>query len=102
VSNEAPLVQLRADLAGLGLARKPGAHEPEDHIAALCDVMRHLIAEQKRELPEQRRFFDDWIWPAVRSLCDAIEENPTTDFYKHVSRVLFRLCTVEHKAFEML
>jgi TorA maturation chaperone TorD len=102
VSNEAPLVQLRADLAGLGLARKPGAHEPEDHIAALCDVMRHLIAEQKRELQEQRRFFEDWIWPAVRPLCDAIEKYPTTDFYKHVSRVLFRLCTVEHKAFEML
>jgi TorA maturation chaperone TorD len=102
VSNEAPLAKLRSDLAGLGLARKAGAHEPEDHIAALCDVMRHLIAEQKRELPEQRRFFEDWIWPAARPLCNAIEAHPATDFYKRVARVLLKLCTIEHKAFEML
>src|SRR4051812_6194476 len=41
-SNEVPLVELRAELALLGLARRGEANEPEDHIAGLCDVMRYL------------------------------------------------------------
>ena len=49
-SNEAPLAQLRGELYSLGLARRAGASEPEDHIAGLCDAMRHLVAEQNRSL----------------------------------------------------
>jgi len=55
-TNETPLAALRADLAALGLARRESAGEPEDHIAGLCDTMRHVIAEQQRPLEEQRRF----------------------------------------------
>lgn len=40
---EEPVVELRNDLAELGLGRRFGVTESEDHIAALCDVMRHLI-----------------------------------------------------------
>ena len=45
-TNETPLAALRADLKALGLARRQAAGEPEDHIAALCDVMRHLISDE--------------------------------------------------------
>jgi len=41
---EKPLVVLRADLARLGYERQPDVKEPEDHIAALCEVMSMLIA----------------------------------------------------------
>ncbi len=53
-ASEAPLAALRADLARLGLERREGVHEPEDHIATLCDTMRHLITVQARDLDEQR------------------------------------------------
>ena len=56
-ANEVPLVALRNALSDLGLARREGAGEPEDHIAALCDVMRYLIAEQQGDLEVQKRFF---------------------------------------------
>lgn len=102
VSNEVPLVRLRAELSQLGLGRKEGVHEPEDHVAALCDVMRYLIAEQRRDLEDQRAFFESWLWPAVPALCNAIEKSETADFYKRVSAVLRALCTIEHNAFEML
>ena len=46
-ANEALLGALRADLAALGLSRREASREPEDHIAALCEAMRHLIATQK-------------------------------------------------------
>src|SRR5438045_8608474 len=54
-TNETPLAALRADLAALGLARREQAGEPEDHIAALCDTMPHLIGRQHTPLPQQPR-----------------------------------------------
>jgi TorA maturation chaperone TorD len=101
-ASEAPLAELRNELARLGLARRADAHEPEDHIAALCDVMRHLVAQQKEGLDGQRRFFSRWIYPAVDPLCNAIERSDKTAFYKHVARVAQGFCTLEHMAFEML
>ena len=101
-SSDAPLAELRGELARLGLARRAETHEPEDHIAALCDVMRHLVAEQKSDLEEQGRFFNRWIHPAVEPLCSAIERSDKTAFYKPVARFARGFCTLEHMAFEML
>jgi len=101
-TNETPLAALRGVLADLGLGRRPDATEPEDHIAALLDVMRHLISEQKRELEEQKAFFERWVWPNVRPLCAAIEKAEGLSFYKSVGRLLLEVCTLEHRAFEML
>jgi TorA maturation chaperone TorD len=101
-SSEVPLAQLRGELAALGLARRAEAREPEDHIAALCDTMRHLVAEQKRDLDEQRRFFNRWIAPAVGPLCAAIDHARCTCFYKPVGRFAKAFLTLEQVAFEML
>jgi TorA maturation chaperone TorD len=101
-SNEAPLAELRGELATLGLARCESVSEPEDHIAALCDIMRHLIAEQKRDLEAQRRFFNRWIGPSADALCDAIDRDPNIVFYKHVGRFAKAFFQLEQSAFEML
>jgi len=101
-SNEVPLAKLRGELSALGLARQDCVHEPEDHIAALCDTMRHLIAEQQRDLAEQKRFFNRWIAPAADPLCAAIETAETTWFYRRVGRFAKAFLTVEQLAFEML
>jgi TorA maturation chaperone TorD len=101
-SNEVPLVALKADLLGLGLARRPDRGEPEDHIAALCEVMRHLITEKPEDLETQKRLFEKWIWPIVQPLCAAIGKSPVTSFYKPVAELFRELCTLEHTAFEML
>jgi TorA maturation chaperone TorD len=101
-TNEMPLAQLRADLAALGLARRGDAGEPEDHIAALCDTMRHLIAGEERSLEEQRRFYDRWFRPSVEPLCAAIEKSEQTSFYKVVGRLAKAFFSLEQSAFEML
>ena len=101
-SSEAPLAELRGKLARLGLARHAEVSEPEDHIAALCDVMRHLVAEQKTDLEEQSGFFNRWIHPAIDPLCSAIERSDKTAFYKPVARFAKAFCSLEHAAFEML
>ena len=101
-ATEAPLVELRGELAALGLARREGAGEPEDHIAALCDAMRHLIAVQKRELEVQGAFFKRWIGPTAGPLCDAIEAEASLSFYKAVGRFAKAFFDLEQSAFEML
>lgn len=101
-ASETPLAELRGELARLGLARRAEAHEPEDHVAALCDTMRFLVAKQKRELAEQRAFFARWIGPTAEPLCAAIERTDKTDFYKRVARLAKRFFDLEQTAFEML
>lgn len=100
-SNEVPLVALRNELAELGLARREDVGEPEDHIAALCDVMRGLIAQQQGD-EVQKRFFERWIQPNVEPLCGAIEKSERTAFYKHVGRLAKAFFSLEQSAFEML
>jgi len=100
-ASEAPLAALRADLARLGLERQEGVHEPEDHIATLCDAMRHLITVQARDLDEQRAFFERWIAPAVGTLCAAIEAEPRAAFYRSVARFAKVFFDIERTAFEM-
>jgi TorA maturation chaperone TorD len=101
-TNEAPLAQLREQLSGLGLARRSESAEPEDHIAALFEVMRHLIADPKRDLEEQKRFFERWIWPVVQPLCDAITKSELTPHYRAVAKLARAFLELEHAAFEML
>ena len=59
--NEKPLARLRGEMARLGIARADHVKEPEDHIAALCEMMAGLIDGSFGEpapLATQRRFFD--------------------------------------------
>nr|WP_297456881.1 molecular chaperone TorD family protein [uncultured Halomonas sp.] len=57
---ELPLVELRQDLQRLGFERAPDVKEPEDHFAALCEVMAMLI---EAEPAEQGRFFARHLAP---------------------------------------
>lgn len=99
-TREVPLAALRGELAKLGLARRNEAGEPEDHIAALCDTMRHLVVQS--ELEDQHAFFGRWIQPIAEPLCNAIEESEHTVFYKHVGQMAKAFFALERSAFEML
>lgn len=98
---EAMLVELRAFLAARGLGRQASVSEPEDHIAALCEVMRHLIAVQHAEIDEQRDFFARYVQPGAAALCAALEAAPDANFYKAVARFAATFFELERTAFEM-
>ena len=82
---EKPLGLLRDDLAALGFERDPDVHEPEDHIAALCEVMAMLIQEGI-SLERQQQFFsahiDTWADDFFKDLAEA----RSAVFYKSVAR----------------
>jgi TorA maturation chaperone TorD len=100
--NEKPLVKLRDDLAALGLARAQGESLPEDHIAAVCDVMRLLLTDVTRSAAErareQDRFFATHIQPWYGALCDALDAAPGANFYRRVSQYARGFLDVEAAA----
>jgi TorA maturation chaperone TorD len=88
---ELPLGELRRDLAALGFEREPGVCEPEDHVAALCEVMAQLAADP--ELPadlaieRQRAFYRAHLAPWIARFCADLEDAPGAPLYASVGRL---------------
>lgn len=101
---EEPVVALRNDLAELGLGRRLGVTESEDHIAALSDVMRHLIVTgpDAPGLARQQAFFAAHLAPWVDALATALEKAPDSVFYSRSAPLLRAFFDIERLAFDML
>jgi len=101
---EKPLVALRDDLAALGLRRPATVAETEDHLAALCEVMRHLILSDDAiagSLASQQRFFGTHLQPWVATFCTALEAHPQARFYASAARLAREFFDVEMQAFDL-
>ncbi len=98
------VVALRDELRDLGLGRTGGSHEPEDHIAVLCEVMRHLVSlgADDHAIGRQKQFFVRYISPAYIPLTDAILGAAATRFYQDVARVTRVFFDLESESFEMI
>ncbi len=103
VTHSAPdrhLVLLRERLHALGLGRGDGVFEVEDHVSGVCDVMRHLIQSAAPE-PDQRVFFEQFVYPGARAMLAAASVAPSAKFYRHVAAFAQAFFEVEKAAFEM-
>jgi len=83
---ERPLGQLRADLAKLGFERSDDVHEPEDHIAALMEVMAMLIYEGAPQ-EQQRLFFETHLSSWAKDFMNDLSVAETATFYRSVARL---------------
>ena len=97
---ELTLVHLRDELERLGLARKAAATEPEDHLAALLDVMQHLVRRSENDALAQSAFFNSYMKPWNEAFCSAIEAAPGADYYAVVARLMKSYFTIEVDVFE--
>jgi TorA maturation chaperone TorD len=97
------LVALRAALADLGLGLQAGQNTPEDHLSALFETMRLLVAGNAdsgpRSLAEQLAFFRKFIAPWYPKCCSAIAETPIANFYKIVAECTDAFLAVEDESF---
>ena len=101
---EKPLGVLRDDLRALGFERGADVHEPEDHIAALCEVMAALAQDADvpadLSLTRQRAFFQthmaDWIGRFWRDL----EHAESALFYRSVARLGSTFAALEARYLE--
>jgi TorA maturation chaperone TorD len=98
--NDRPLASLRADLAHLGLARLHGAAEFEDHLGALCETMRLLVAA-RRPLAQQRRFFETHIKPWYSACLADIAGCEAASFYRQVAGFAAAFLAIESEAFAL-
>lgn len=94
---EKPLGLLRDDLARLGFERNQDTREPEDHIAALCEVMALLIQDHAAQdfqdplAPQiedaQSRFFETHMSAWAELFFRDLSEAPSAVFYRAVGRL---------------
>lgn len=82
---EKPLGDLRDDLDRLGYEREAEVHEPEDHVAALCEVMAMLIQDGS-SIDTQRVFFVSHINSWFKQFFTEMSTADNAVFYKAVAR----------------
>jgi TorA maturation chaperone TorD len=102
---EKPLAELRTTLAEMGLARDPGVTMLEDHLAAIFETMRILIAGRGDRPPVtpavQQAFFTTHIAPWVFLCCSAIEACPVANYYRRVAEFGSLFLAVERDSLAM-
>ena len=103
--HEKPLAALRTDLAGLGLARRSGALETEDHLGALCETMRRMIlgseGAPRQPLARQQAFFEVHIATWSGACLDHLRQADGACFYASVASFIVAYFDIERDAFEV-
>jgi len=99
------LVQVRASLNQLHLARQPGVTMFEDHLAALFETMRVIIGGDGRAdgfaFDVQREFFRSNIEPWAQSCCNAICKKAVAMYYARVAQFGNDFMAIERDSFSI-
>lgn len=95
---EKPLAEIRHDLELLGFERDENVKEPEDHIAALCEVMSMLMGEEE---DLQQAVFNKHIAPWFNSFTQQLENAESANFYKPAAQLCEAFLTLEQVRFSV-
>jgi TorA maturation chaperone TorD len=101
--NDTPLAELRADLAVFGIGRVRGVLESEDHLGALCETMRVLVAGgpgiRRQPLSVQKTFFEARIGRWYARCLDDMRKAEGANFYRLIAAFVAALLSIEAEAF---
>lgn len=100
---EQPLAKLRADMDRLGFARHDGVREPEDHAAALCEIMA-LLAEDPEagSLEAQADFFASHIGTWLARFFRDLQVARSARFYRAVGQFGEQFITLDQRYLGMV
>jgi len=98
---EQPLGVLRRDLADLGFERQPDVHEPEDHVAALCEVMSQLALDPDISVERQTDFYGAHLGSWIDRFWRDLERAEAAVFFKAVARLGAAFDALERRYLEM-
>lgn len=102
--HEKPLARLRDDMRPLGIARSDDVKEPEDHVAALMEMMAGLIDGSFgsiQPVSAQKAFFDSHVGTWTPHFFKDLEACSSARFFKPVGRIGRLFMAIERGAFEM-
>ena len=101
--HEKPLASLRTDMATLGLTRRDGVSEPEDHVSSVLEIMAGLIDGSLAGLSaaQQKAFYRTHVGSWAGHFFADLQTAKAADFYKTVGLVGERFLEIEEQAFLM-
>jgi TorA maturation chaperone TorD len=103
--HERPLARVREDLARLGLERRDGIYEPEDHITTLLEAMSAIIMRdtglELLEAGTDERFFAQHVRRFAPRLFADIAVSQTAKFYRTVAEFAAAFIEIEAEAFQL-
>jgi TorA maturation chaperone TorD len=98
---ERPLASIRARLRELAYCRQEGVREPEDHAAALCEVMGMIISDNCLSFDKQTGFFNDYIGSWMEAFFTELEQAELASFYRAVGRLGVAFMQLEKQYFSL-
>jgi TorA maturation chaperone TorD len=99
---EKPLAHLRQRLAELGFVQQDDVHEPEDHAAALCEVISLLILDDETDFETERAFFEDFIGNWMKQFFNDLQKSKSSGFYSAVGQLGEAVLDIENRYFSMM
>ena len=102
--HEKPLADLRGKMRELGIQRKQGISEPEDHLGALCEMMAGMITGafgQPMSLQVQKEFFNAHIAPWAAHCFSDLEKAESAVLYAPVGSLGRLLIGIEQESFRI-
>jgi TorA maturation chaperone TorD len=102
--HEKPLADLRGKMRELGIQRKQGISEPEDHLGALCEMMAGMITGAFGEpmpLQVQKEFFNAHIAPWAAHCFSDLEKAESAVLYAPVGSLGRLLMGIEQESFRI-
>jgi len=100
---EQPLAQLRSDMRELGFERRDNVSEPEDHAAALCEIMALLAGDDESgSLETQTQFFENHVGPWIARFFRDMQQAPSAHFYRAVGQLGEQFIETDQRYLEMV
>ncbi len=98
---EKPLAELRGELGRFGLQRQVEVAEPEDHAAALCEVMGLLIEENRLNFTNSRVFYQAYIGSWLGRFFQDLGQADGAHFYRAVADLGRHFMEIEQAYYDM-
>jgi len=99
---EKPLAHLRQRLMELGFEQQEDVHEPEDHAAALCEVMSQLILDADTDFETERDFYENFMGNWMKRFFNDLQKTETSGFYRAVGQLGEAFLDIENRYFSMM
>jgi len=99
---EKPLAHLRQRLSELGFEQEEDVHEPEDHAAALCEVMSQLILDADTDFETERDFYENFVGNWMKRFFNDLQKTETSGFYRAVGQLGEAFLDIENRYFSMM
>jgi TorA maturation chaperone TorD len=99
---EKPLAHLRQRLSELGFEQLEDVHEPEDHAAALCEVISQLILDEETDFETERVFYEEFIGNWMKRFFNDLQKSESSAFYGAVGQLGEAILDIENRYFSMM